>query len=118
MKKYFLLILFCTWAAALPAAVFTSTDGNISLELSTGWSFARKPMEGSVLSVVKDTARIDIKKVPNCATEACLEKKIQADEKDLAHVKAQRVEDLLSGEAEKKQKAARKAWRKQMRQVK
>ena len=46
------------------------------------------------------------------------EKKIAADEKDLDAVKAKRVEDLLSGEAAKKQKAARKAWRQQMRQVK
>ena len=46
------------------------------------------------------------------------EAKIKADEANLAAVKAQRVEDLLSGEAEKKQKAARKAWKKQMRQVK
>lgn len=46
------------------------------------------------------------------------EKKIEADEKDLDAVKAKRVEDLLSGEAAKKQKAARKAWRKQMKAVK
>ena len=46
------------------------------------------------------------------------EKKIQEDEKNLAQVKAQRVEDLLSGEAKKKQKAAKKAWKKQMREVK
>ncbi len=46
------------------------------------------------------------------------EKKIQEDEKNLDAVKAKRVEDLLSGEAKKKQKAARKAWKKQMHQVK
>lgn len=46
------------------------------------------------------------------------EKKIEQDEKNLSAVKAQRVEDLLSGEAAKKQKAAKKAWKKQMRQVK
>ena len=46
------------------------------------------------------------------------EKKIEQDEKNLEAVKAQRVEDLLSGEAKKKQKAAKKAWKKQMRQVK
>ena len=46
------------------------------------------------------------------------EKKIAEDEKNLDAVKAKRVEDLLSGEAKKKQKAARKAWKKQMRQVK
>lgn len=46
------------------------------------------------------------------------EKKIAEDEKNLEQVKAQRVEDLLSGAAKKKQKAAKKAWKKQMRQVK
>lgn len=46
------------------------------------------------------------------------EKKIEQDEKNLAAVKAKRVEDLLSGEAKKKQKAARKAWKKQMKAVK
>ncbi len=46
------------------------------------------------------------------------EKKIEEDEKNLEAVKAKRVEDLLSGEAKKKQKAARKAWKKQMHQVK
>ena len=46
------------------------------------------------------------------------EKKIQEDEKNLAAVKAKRVEDLLSGEAKKKQKAAKKAWKKQLKAVK
>ena len=46
------------------------------------------------------------------------EAKIKADEANLAEVKARRVEDLLSGEAKKKQKAAKKAWKAQMRRVK
>lgn len=46
------------------------------------------------------------------------EKKIAQDEQNLQAVKAQRVEDLLSGEAAKKQKAAKKAWKKQIKQVK
>ena len=46
------------------------------------------------------------------------EKKIKEDEKNLDAVKAQRVEDLLSGEAKKKQKVAKKAWKKQMREMK
>ncbi len=46
------------------------------------------------------------------------EKKIQEDEKNLTAVKAKRVEDLLSGAAQQKQKAAKKAWKKQMRDVK
>ena len=46
------------------------------------------------------------------------EQKIKDDQAHLAQVKAQRVEDLLSGEAAKKHKAAKKAWKKQMRQIK
>lgn len=46
------------------------------------------------------------------------ERKIEHDEQNLAQVKAQRVEDLLSGEAKKKQKAAKKAWKRQMKKVK
>ncbi len=46
------------------------------------------------------------------------ERKINEDEQNLAQVKAQRVEDLLSGEAAKKHKAAKKAWKKQMKSMK
>lgn len=46
------------------------------------------------------------------------EKKIKVDEQNLQAVKDKRVEDLLSGEAQKKQKAAKKAWKKQMHNVK
>ena len=66
-------------------------------------------------------AQMDYMKTRIAAERANLdnwEKKIQADENNLLAVKAQRVEDLLSGEAAKKQKAARKAWRQQMRAIK
>ena len=46
------------------------------------------------------------------------ENKIKADEANLAQVKAQRVEDLLSGVAEKKHKEAKKAWKKQLKEAK
>ncbi len=44
--------------------------------------------------------------------------KIEAEEADLPAVKAQRVDDLLSGEAKRKHKAAKKAWKKQIKQAK
>lgn len=44
--------------------------------------------------------------------------KVEAEEADLPAVKAQRVEDLLSGEAKRKYKAARKAWKKQIKEAK
>ena len=43
------------------------------------------------------------------------EKKVAQSEANLAQVKAQRVEDLLSGEAERKHKAAQKAWKQEMK---
>lgn len=44
--------------------------------------------------------------------------KVEAEEADLAAVKAQRVDDLLSGEAKRKYKAAKKAWKKQLQEAK
>lgn len=44
--------------------------------------------------------------------------KVDAEEADLAAVKVQRVEDLLSGEAKRKYKAAKKAWKKQLKEAK
>lgn len=46
------------------------------------------------------------------------EAKIQEQEANLDEVKALRVEDLLSGAAEKKHKAAKKAWKKQLKEAK
>lgn len=45
------------------------------------------------------------------------ENKIREDEANLPALKAQRVEDLLSGAAKKKYKAARKEWKKQMKSL-
>ncbi len=44
--------------------------------------------------------------------------KIASDEANLPALKAQRVEDLLSGEAKRKYKAAKKAWKKQFKSLK
>lgn len=46
------------------------------------------------------------------------EAKVQKEEANLPTIKAQRVEDLLSGEAKKKHKAAKKAWKKQIKEAK
>ena len=43
------------------------------------------------------------------------EEKVKADEANLAQVKAQRVEDLLTGEAGKKHRQAKKNWKQQLR---
>lgn len=46
------------------------------------------------------------------------EAKIKAEEADLSAAKVQRVEDLLSGEAKRKHKAAQKAWKRQVKEAK
>lgn len=55
------------------------------------------------------------------AQRANLEKwsaKLAEEEKDFDAVKARRVEDLLSGEAERKHKEAQKQWKQEMREAK
>ena len=46
------------------------------------------------------------------------EAKLQETEQNLDAYKNKRVEDLLSGEAERKYKAAKKAWKKQLKEAK
>lgn len=46
------------------------------------------------------------------------EAKLKEDQKNLPEIKARRVEDLISGEAKRKHKAAKKAWKKQMKAAK
>ena len=45
------------------------------------------------------------------------EDKVKADEERLPELKEERLNDLLSGEAKKKFKAARKQWKKQIKQA-
>ena len=77
--KRLLIVLLLGCAGALNAAVFTSQDGRFTIDLPSGWSAAQKSAAGSVLSVVKGSSRIDIKSVPECKNEACIEQKTQAD---------------------------------------
>ena len=87
-------------------------------------SAAEKPAVKAELEKVVSThvdAQLEYMKARIAAERTNLdnwEKKIAADEKNLAAVKAQRVEDLLSGAAKKKQKEAKKAWKKQIKAVK
>ena len=43
--------------------------------------------------------------------------KLQEDKKNISQIKAERVDDLLTGAAKQKYKAARKAWKKQLKQA-
>ena len=89
--KNLLIFLFLCFCTAAHAAVFTSTDGQFTMDLPSGWSQPRTPLAGAVLSVVKAGARIDIKPVSACHDEACLDKKIQADLADVKKKKMQVV---------------------------
>ena len=98
MLKHWILV-FCLIAAGnLHAALFTSSDGRFGIELPTGWTFAKKPAAGSVLSIVKGSSRIDIKTVPSCHTEACIEQKTQKDLLEVKNKKMQVVGNSYTGE--------------------
>ena len=53
---------------------------------------------GAVLSVVKGSARIDIKPVPECNSETCIEQKTQADLVSVKNKKMQVVGNTFTGE--------------------
>ncbi len=98
MKRLLGLFLACCLAGTLHAAVFTSADGRFTIDLPSGWAKAQKPAEGSVLSVVKDNARIDMKTVPECRDEACIEQKTQDDLVEVKNKKMQVVGNTYTGE--------------------
>lgn len=68
-------------------ASFTSSDNIFTLDLPAGWKQIQNETDQSVLTLQKNTAHIDIKKI-SCQTEDCLEDKIH---EDLAEVKAKKM---------------------------
>lgn len=97
MKHALIAILLCC-AGILNAAVFTSKDGRFTIDLPSGWTAARAPAAGAVLSVVKGSSRIDVKAVPQCKTEACIEQKTQQDLLEVKNKKMQVVGNTYTGE--------------------
>jgi len=69
------------------AGTFTSSDNTFTLDLPAGWLRVRNADNNSVLTLQKDTASIDIKRI-DCTTEACLDEKIR---KDLINVKSKKM---------------------------
>ncbi len=96
--KNFLFIIFLCLSTAVNAAVFTSKDGQFTMDLPSGWSESRTTATGAVLSVVKGSARIDIKALPSCQDEACIDKKTQADLADVKKKKMEVVGNTYTGE--------------------
>lgn len=97
MKNILIALLICL-AGSLQAAVFTSKDSQFTIDLPSGWAQARTPAAGAVLSVVKGSARIDIKPVPECNSETCIEQKTQADLVSVKNKKMQVVGNTFTGE--------------------
>lgn len=71
---------------AVWAGVFTSSDGQFTIDMPAGWVTA--PDTQAVLSLKKGTAEIIIRTDKSCKTESCLEQKIT---QDLASVKAKKM---------------------------
>lgn len=94
-------VIFFLWiclAVNAAAAVFTSADGNFTMDLPSGWTTATKPANGAVLSIVKGNARIDIKKQDDCSNEVCLQQKVQTDLENVKKRKMQVVDNSYTGE--------------------
>lgn len=83
---FFLTVLLCSHT--LTAGVFTSSDGRFTMDMPSGWASASSKNKNAVLSLQKSAARIDITSFAECATETCLEKKIN---EDLAEIKAKKM---------------------------
>ena len=82
------IVLLCL-VAALPgqADLFTSADDRFSMDMPAGWTRMKDAPQGSVLSLQKANARIDIKTV-SCTNETCLDSLINHD---LAEVKSKQM---------------------------
>ncbi len=87
MKRLLLLFTFLTFLMpAVWAGVFTSSDGQFTMDMPSGWVTA--PNTDAVLGLKKGTAEIIIRTENSCKTESCLEQKIT---QDLASVKAKKM---------------------------
>lgn len=87
MKRLLLLFTFLTFLMpAVWAGVFTSSDGQFTIDMPAGWVTA--PDTQAVLGLKKGTAEIIIRTDKSCKTESCLEQKIT---QDLASVKAKKM---------------------------
>ena len=74
---------------AVWAGVFTSSDGQFTMDMPAGWVTA--PDTQAVLGLKKGTAEIIIRTDKSCKTESCLEQKIT---QDLASVKAKKMKGI------------------------
>lgn len=85
--KFGVLFLVALAATYAEGAVFTSADKVFTLDMPAGWTQTKNTSAPTVLSLQKETATIDIKKI-NCTSEKCLDEKIN---QDLVEVKAKKM---------------------------
>lgn len=90
----FLLVTGALWARG---GTFTSSDGAFTIDMPSGWTAVKNPPAGSVLSIQKKSSRMDIK-TADCATETCIEEKINTDLIDVKRKKMQVVGNTYTGE--------------------
>ena len=76
--KTVLACLLFSGALTAHGGTFTSSDGAFTLDMPSGWTAVKNPPANSVLSIQKNSARLDVK-TTDCATETCIEEKINAD---------------------------------------
>lgn len=95
--KTLLTFLLTACAFAAQGGTFASSDGAFTLDMPSGWSAVKNPPESSVLSIQKNSSRIDIKTI-SCLTETCIEEKINADLIDVKRKKMQVVGNTYTGE--------------------
>ncbi len=95
--KLVLTVLLAATALIARGGTFTSSDGAFTLDMPSGWTSVKNPPAGCVLCIQKKSARIDIK-TADCATETCIESKINADLADVKSKKMQVVGNTYTGE--------------------
>lgn len=95
--KTVLTVLLATSALLARGGTFTSSDGTFTLDMPSGWEHIQNPPANSVLSIKKNSSRIDVK-TTDCTTETCIEGKINADLADVKSKKMQVVGNTYTGE--------------------
>lgn len=92
-----LACLLIVGALTAHGETFTSSDGAFTLDMPSGWAAVKNPAANNVLSIQKKSSRLDVK-TADCATETCIEEKINADLIDVKRKKMQVVGNTYTGE--------------------
>lgn len=95
--KLILTLLLAAPALLARGGIFTSSDGAFTLDMPSGWTEVKNPPEGCVLCLQKKSSRLDIK-TAECATETCIEAKVNKDLADVKSRKMQVVGNTYTGE--------------------